>query len=284
METILRSATKSVRIGPGHPLVIIGERINPTGRKRLARAVEEGDFRLIQEEAVRQVEKGAHILDVNVGVSGIDEPRMLQEAVRAVRDVTDVPLCIDSAMPEALEAGLAACDGKALVNSVNGERRKLEQVLPIVKQFGAGVVGLTMDDEGIPREAGKRLEIAERILDAALRHGIPAEDVIIDPLAMAISTDERAAIETLKSLQGIRDKLGLNQILGVSNVSFGLPERHAINALFLATAAQNGLVCCIIDPTVWEMRRAVLIADMLMGMDEFCMNFISAYREESSGG
>jgi len=284
METILRSAAKSVRIGPGHPLVIIGERINPTGRKRLARAVEEGDFRLIQEEAVRQVEKGAHILDVNVGVSGIDEPRMLQEAVRAVRDVTDVPLCIDSAMPEALEAGLAACDGKALVNSVNGERRKLEQVLPIVKQYGAGVVGLTMDDEGIPKEAGKRLEIAERILDAALRHGIPAEDVIIDPLAMAISTDERAALETLKSLQRIRDKLGLNQILGVSNVSFGLPERHAINALFLATAAQNGLVCCIIDPTVWEMRRAVLIADMLMGMDEFCMNFISAYREESSGG
>jgi 5-methyltetrahydrofolate--homocysteine methyltransferase len=281
METTLASATKSVRIGPALPLVIIGERINPTGRKRLARAVEEKDFGLIQQEALRQVEKGARVLDVNVGVPGIDEPAMLRDAVRAIRDVTDVPLCIDSAVPRALEAGLSACEGKALVNSVNGEREKIERVLPIVKDFGAAVVGLTMDDEGIPKESARRVEIAERLLDAALRRGIPAEDLIIDPLAMAVSTDEAAASETLATLQRIRDKLGQNQTLGVSNVSFGLPERHAINALFLALAAQNGLTCCIVDPTVWEMRRAVLIADLLLGRDEFCMQFISAYREES---
>jgi 5-methyltetrahydrofolate--homocysteine methyltransferase len=281
METKLASATKSVRIGPGLPLVIVGERINPTGRKRLARAVEEKDFGLIRQEALRQVEKGAHVLDVNVGVPGIDEPAMLRDAVRAIRDVTDVPLCIDSAVPRALEAGLVACEGKALVNSVNGEREKIERVLPIVKDFGAAVVGLTMDDEGIPREAARRVEIAERLLEAAMRRGIPAEDVIIDPLAMAVSTDEAAALETLRTLQRIRERLGLNQTLGVSNVSFGLPERHAINALFLALAAQNGLTCCIVDPTVWEMRRAVLIADLLLGRDEFCMQFISAYREES---
>lgn len=281
METRLASASKSVRIGPDLPLVIVGERINPTGRKRLARAVEEKDFGLVQQEALRQVEKGAHVLDVNVGVPGIDEPAMLRDAVRAIRDVTDVPLCIDSAVPRALEAGLAACEGKALVNSVNGEREKIERVLPIVKDFGAAVVGLTMDDEGIPKEAARRVEIAERILEEALRRGIPGEDVIIDSLAMAVSTDEAAALETLTTLQRIRDRLGLNQTLGVSNVSFGLPERHAINALFLAMAAQNGLTCCIVDPTVWEMRRAVLIADMLLGRDEFCMQFISAYREDS---
>ncbi|MEW6440227.1 MAG: dihydropteroate synthase [bacterium] len=283
METILRSSTQSVEIGPGRPLVIIGERINPTGRKRLARAVQERDFKLLQEEAVRQVEKGAHVLDVNVGVSGIDEPKTLKEAVKAIREVTDVPLCIDSALPAALEAALAVCQGKALVNSVNGEQQKLDQVLPVVKEHGAAVIGLTMDDRGIPKESSRRIEIAERILEAAQRAGIPPEDVIIDPLAMAVATDHRTGLETLKALEGIRARLGVNQTLGVSNISFGLPERHAINAVFLAMAAQKGLTCCIVDPTVWEVRRAVLLADLLQGADEYCMRFISAFRRESRG-
>jgi len=280
METILSTPTRIVVIGPDQPLVIIGERINPTGRKKLTQALEEGDLKLVQEEAVKQVKEGAHILDVNVGVSGIDEPRMLKEAVQAVREVTDVPLCIDSALPKALEAGLEAYDGKPLVNSVNGEKRKLEEVLPIVKSFGAAVIGLTMDDAGIPQQASKRLEIAGIILEAAANQGIPEEDVIIDPLAIAVSTDDHAALETLKALQLIRDQFGVNQTLGVSNISFGLPQRPAINAAFLSMAVLSGLTCSIIDPTQWELRRAALFTDMLLGKDEFCMNYISIFREK----
>jgi 5-methyltetrahydrofolate--homocysteine methyltransferase len=280
METIIRSASETVVISPDRPLVIIGERINPTGRKKLAAALEEGNLKPVQEEAVKQVKEGAHVLDVNVGVSGIDEPRVLKEAIRLLREVTQVPLCIDSALPKALEAGLAVYEGKALVNSVNGEERKLEEVLPLVKQFGAAVIGLTMDDAGIPKKAERRLEIAETILNAAQRLGIPVEDLVIDPLAMTISADHETALETLKALRLIRDKLGLNQTLGVSNISFGLPVRHSINGIFLALAAMNGLTCPIVDPTVWEMRRAGLITDLLLGKDEFCMNFISVFRDK----
>jgi 5-methyltetrahydrofolate--homocysteine methyltransferase len=282
METILRSRQRSVVIGPQHPLVVIGERINPTGRKRLARALEEGNLELVKEEALKQVREGAQVLDVNVGISGIDEPRLLSEAVQAVCDVVEVPLCIDSALPRALEAGLRAYEGKALVNSVNGEERKLKEVLPLVKSFGAAVVGLTMDDAGIPREAGRRLEIARTIVAAAQKEGIPAEDVIIDPLAMAISTDHLAAVETLKAIKLIRRELGVNQTLGASNISFGLPERHAVNGLFTALAVAAGVTCPILDPTVWDIRRAALLTDLLLGKDEWCMNYITAYREKFS--
>ena len=280
METTLSSSKQTVVIGPDRPLVIIGERINPTGRKKLAKALEDGDLKRVQEEAIKQVKEGAHVLDVNVGVSGIDEPKLLREAILAVREVTDVPLCIDSALPRALEEGLQAYEGKALVNSVNGEERKLKEVLPLVKQHGAAVIGLTMDDEGIPKGAQKRLEIARKILEEALKIGIPGEDVIIDPLAMAVSTDQGAALETLKALRLIRDQIGVNQTLGVSNISFGLPERHAINSLFLPLAVVSGLTCPIVDPTLWEMRRAVLIADLLLAKDPYCMKFISAFREK----
>ena len=184
-------------IGPDRPLVIIGERINPTGRKKLAKALEEGNLKLVREEAIKQLQEGAHVLDVNVGISGIDEPSLLKETILAVREVTEVPLCIDSALPRALEAGLQAYEGKALVNSVNGEERKLKEVLPVVKQYGAAVIGLTMDDDGIPGEAQKRLEIARKIVEEAEKMGIPPEDVIIDPLAMANSTDQGAALQTL---------------------------------------------------------------------------------------
>jgi 5-methyltetrahydrofolate--homocysteine methyltransferase len=280
METILKSRSQSVIIGPEHPLVIIGERINPTGRRKLARALEEGDLEPVREEAVRQVREGAHVLDVNVGVSGIDEPRLLKEAIQAVSQVVEVPLCIDSALPKALEWGLSAYEGKALVNSVNGEERKLKEVLPLVKGFGAAVVGLAMDDGGIPREAEERLRIAERIVDAAFREGIPPEDVIIDPLAMSVGTDPTAALETLKAISLIRDRLGVNQTLGISNISFGLPERHAVNGVFLALALFHGVTCPIMDPTVWDTRRTALITDMLLGKDEWCMNFITVYREK----
>ncbi|MBW1734775.1 MAG: dihydropteroate synthase [Deltaproteobacteria bacterium] len=281
LETSVASASKTVVIGASRPLVIIGERINPTGRKRLAASIESGDLDLVRSEAIRQVEEGALILDVNVGVSGIDEPEMLRQTVLAIQEVTDVPLCIDSALPRALEAGLEVYKGKALVNSVNGEKEKLDQVLPLVKAHRAAVIGLTMDDEGIPKEAEKRLAIARLIVDRALQAGIPREDVIIDPLAMAISADDQAGLETIRALRLIRDDLGVNQTLGLSNISFGLPERTSINAIFLAMAVLNGLTCPIADPTVWEMRRAVLLADLLLGKDEFCMNYLSWTQKKS---
>ena len=280
METTLRSTKETVVIGPDRPLVIIGERINPTGRRKLAKALEDGNLKLVQEEATKQVQEGAHVLDVNVGVSGIDEPKLLKEAILAVREVTEVPLCIDSALPRALEAGLQVYKGKALVNSVNGEERKLKEVLPVVKQYGAAVIGLTMDDDGIPKDAPKRLQIARKIVEEAQKIGIPPEDVIIDPLAMAISTDHTAALETLKAFRLIRDELGVNQTMGASNISFGLPERHPINGIFLAMAAIHGVTCPILDPTVWEIRRSILITDLLLGRDEYCMNFISIYRDK----
>jgi 5-methyltetrahydrofolate--homocysteine methyltransferase len=280
METTLKSKKETVIIGPGRPLVIIGERINPTGRKKLAKALEDRNLELVKEEAAKQVREGAHVLDVNVGISGIDEPKLLQEAILAVREVADVPLCIDSALPAALEAGLSAYEGKALVNSVNGEEKKLKEVLPLVKQYGAAVIGLTMDDEGIPKDAQKRLQIARKIVEEAKKIGIPEEDVIIDPLAMAISTDQAAGLETLKTLELIRHELGVNQTMGASNISFGLPERHSINGIFLAMAAVHGVTCPILDPTVWEIRRSVLITDLLLAKDNYCMNFISVYREK----
>ena len=284
VETIVKSATKTVLIGPSHPLVIIGERINPTGRKNLAQALEDGDLDLVCSEALRQVEEGAQMLDVNVGVSGIDEPAMLREAVLAIQEVTDAPLCIDSALPQALEEGLRVYKGKALVNSVNGETHKLEQILPLVKAHKAAVIGLTMDDKGIPKDAEKRLEIARMIVQKAEEAGIPRQDVIIDPLAMALSADDQAGLETIRALQLIRDELGVNLTLGLSNISFGLPGRTAMNVVFLAMAVLSGLTCPISDPTVWEMRRAVLLTDLLLGKDEFCMHYLSASAKKSGKG
>ena len=283
LATAVQSPTRRVLIGARLPLVIIGERINPTGRRKLARALEEGDLTVIQEEARKQVEAGAHILDINVGVSGIDEPRVLQEVIRAVQEVTEAPLCLDSALPRALEAGLAVYRGKALVNSVNGESEKLDRILPLVKAYGAAVIGLTMDDRGIPQKAEDRLEIARTIVTRAEQEGIAREDVIIDPLAMALSADHRTALETLKALLIIREELGVNLTLGLSNISFGLPERTAINAAFLGLAVLSGLTCAILDPTVWEMRRAVLLSDLLRGRDESCLKYIAVVGRKAGG-
>ena len=196
------------------------------------------------------------------------------------REVTDVPLCIDSANPKVLEAGLEAYEGKALINSVNGEQKKMEQVLPLAKAYGAAVIGLTSDDSGIPQDAPKRVDIAAKILENAQKLGVPAEDVIIDPLAMAVSTDDKAALQTLRAFQLIREKFGVNQTLGVSNISFGLPDRSAINVVFLAMAVHNGLTCPIVDPTNWATRKAILIIDLLLSKDEFCMNYITVQRQK----
>jgi len=275
VETVIKSPTRTVRIGANLPLVIIGERLNPTGRKKLAQALEEGNLKMIQEEALAQVEAGAQILDINVGVSGIDEPRVLQEAVRAIQEVTEAPLCLDSALPRALEAGLEVYRGKALINSVNGEPDKLDRILPLVKAYGAAVIALTMDDRGIPRKAEDRLEIARTIVKRAEKLGISREDVIIDPLAMALSADHLTALETLKALRMIREELGVNLTLGLSNISFGLPDRTAINAAFLNMAVLSGLTCAIMDPTMREMRRAAFLGDLLLGKDENCLKYIA---------
>ena len=280
MQTKVSSENKEVIIGHDQPVVMIGERINPTGRSKLAASLEKGDMTLVQRDALRQVEAGAQVLDVNVGVSGADEAALMLQALQAVREVTDVPLCIDSANPKVLATGLAAYKGKALVNSVNGEEAKLKEVLPLVAQYKAAVVALTMDDNGIPNDVPTRLAIADKIVNEAAKLGIPVEDVIIDPLAMSVAADDQAGKAALEALRQIREHLGVNQTIGASNISYGLPDRRAVNTVFLAMAVMNGLTCPITDPSIWEVRRTLLLTDLFSGKDEFAMNFITAYRQQ----
>jgi len=280
MHTKISGESKEVIIGHDQPIVVIGERINPSGRKKLAEALEKGDMGYVQQDAVRQTEAGAQVLDVNVGVSGADEKRLMIDALYAVREVTDVPLCIDSANPEVLAAGLEVYKGKALINSVNGEEAKLKDVLPLVAQHGAAVVALTMDDNGIPTEVSTRLSIGDKIINEAAKLGIQTEDIIIDPLALSVAADDQAGLVSLTALAQIRDKFGVNQTIGAGNISYGLPERQAVTCVFLALAVNNGLTCPITDPSVWEIRRTLLLTDLFRGMDEFSMNFITAYRKQ----
>lgn len=281
MHTIIRSSSREVVIGYDQPVVIIGERINPTGRKKLAQSLERGDFSLVQTEAQAQEAAGASILDVNVGIiSGADEKDLMVATLAALAEVTDLPLCIDSANTEVLAAGLEAYTGKALVNSVNGKEANLKEVLPLVAQHKAAVVALTMDDQGIPSDVATRLRIADTIVNEAIKQGIPLEDIVIDPLAMSVAADDQAALTALTALAQIRDKLGVNQTIGASNVSFGLPDRKAINTTFLAIAVMNGLTCPITDPTVWEVKRTLKLTDLMAGKDEFAMNYITAYRKQ----
>jgi len=280
MRTKIWSAKQEVEIGHDLPVGIIGERINPTGRQKLAAALERGDMGLVQEEARRQVAAGARVLDVNVGLSGADEVGLMVEAVAAVGEAVDVPLCLDSARPEVLAAGLTAYQGKALINSVNGEEAKLEAVLPMVAAHQAAVVALTMDDKGIPTDVPTRLAIAEKIINRADKLGIPLEDIIIDPLAMSVAADDQAGLTALKTLAAIRHQFDVNQTIGASNVSFGLPDRRAVNSVFLAMAVMAGLTCPITDPTVWEIKRTLVITDLMRGQDEFGMNYITAYRAQ----
>ncbi len=279
-ETIVSSNKKRVVIGRERPLTIIGERINPTGRKRLAESIKKGDMSIVQKEALQQIEHGAHILDVNVGVSGIDEPEMLKKAIIAIQEVSDIPLCIDSAVPEALKAALEVYQGKALVNSVNGEEAKLREVLPLVKKYNAAVIGLTMDEKGIPKKAEERLKIATYIVEKAEKLGISREDIVIDPLAMAVSADPESAKETLKAIHMIQYELGVNITLGLSNISFGLPERESVNAVFLSMATSMGLTSAITDPTVPEIKKTLLILEMLLGRDPFCTTYLNSFKKQ----
>jgi len=278
METVVSSAKEEVRIGPDLPFVIIGERINPTGRKRLAEMLRQGDLSVVRQDAIAQVEAGAHIIDVNVGVPGVDEPALLVAAVKAVSEVVDAPLCIDSANAAALEAALAVYKGKALVNSVNGEESRMRAVLPLVKKHGAAVVCLTMDDRGIPPEVETRLEIAKRILARASEVGVPACDLVVDPLVLPVGVDHTAARVTLDALKRITEELGLNTTMGASNVSFGLPDRESINASFLIASIGRGLTSAITNPLLPDLRKAIAAGNLLMGHDEYAANWIRTFR------
>mgnify|MGYP001226999972 CR=1 FL=1 len=277
--TQLRSKTKSVKIQRGLGTVVIGERINPTGRKAVLEALQAGDFEMVRRDAVEQVAAGAAVLDVNAGVPGVDEPQLMVEILRNVQAVVDVPLCIDTANPAALAAALAHYEGKALVNSVNGESRSLESVLPLVKDHGAAVIGLCMDDGGIPKTAAERLAVAARIIERAGALGIPVEDVVIDPLAMAMSAESGAGRVTLETIVLVVKEFGVNISMGASNVSFGLPDRKYINATYMAMAIQTGLTCPITNPLQVEVSTAILAADLALGRDELGMRWIKAYRK-----
>lgn len=278
MDTFLRGTGQSVTISPEQPVVIIGERINPTGRKRLAARLQEGDLSLVREEAQAQVAQGATVIDVNVGAAGVDPVAILPRAVTAVADAVDVPLAIDTDNAQALEAALAQCPGRPLVNSVTGEESSLQAVLPLVAEYGAAVIGLAMDEQGIPDTAEKRLEVAAKIVERAEALGIHRQDVIVDCLALCVGADYQAGAVTLGAMRRVREELGVNLVLGASNVSFGLPDRPAINDLFLAMAIGQGLTCAITDPA--HTRRAILISDLLLGRDEFAMRYISFFRQQ----
>jgi 5-methyltetrahydrofolate--homocysteine methyltransferase len=276
MATILRSHKQEVRIEGDGPAVIIGEKINPTGRKKMAAALMDGDFDYIRDLAIQQVAAGADILDVNVGVPGMDDVALMTQVVRFVSECVDVPLCLDSPNPQALAAGLAAAPGRPLVNSVSGEEERLKAVLPLVKDRGAAVIGLTMDDSGIPTGVEDRIAIAEKILERAAKIGIPSQDVIIDPLVMTVGTDSQAGLITLRTIELLSKALGVNINLGASNISFGLPDRTTINQAFLVLAMGAGANCLITDPA--KMTGFIRAADLLLGRDDYAARYIRYYR------
>jgi len=281
LKTIVSSATRTVEISRDGPTVIIGERINPTGRKVVLQALREGNFDIVRQDAKDQVAAGAAILDVNAGVPGADEPALLQQVMRTVMEVTDVPLCIDTANPTALEAALKSYQGKALVNSVNGEERSLNAVLPLVKEYGAAVIGLCMDDNGIPATPEQRLLVAAKIIERAGRLGIDVADVIIDPLALTMGADSKAGWVALRTTELIVKEFGVNVSMGASNISFGMPDRRYINSTFIAMAIHAGMTCPITNPLVPEVAIAILAADLCMGRDDYGMRWIKAYRKRS---
>jgi 5-methyltetrahydrofolate--homocysteine methyltransferase len=282
LTTFVSSKTKTVEISRDKRSVIIGERINPTGRRKVQAALEEGNFDIIRQDAIKQVAAGADILDVNAGVPGADEPTLLKQAISAVMEVTDVPLSIDSNDKNALAAGLAVYEGKALVNSVNGEEHSLQAVLPQVKEYGAAVIGLCMDDDGIPETAEARLVVAAKIIERAGKLGIPLEDVIIDPLTLTMGADSMAGKVMLRTIELVIKEFGVNITMGASNISFGLPDRNYINAASIAMAIYAGATCPITNPLVIEIRTAILAADLTLGRDDHAMRWIKAYRQRQA--
>jgi 5-methyltetrahydrofolate--homocysteine methyltransferase len=283
-ETVLSSATREVVIGFERPFVVIGERINPTGRKKLAEEMSEGNFETVVADAIAQVDAGAQMLDVNAGIPLADEPAILARAVELVQDVTDVPLSIDSSIVAALEAGLAVYRGKALVNSVTGEEDRLESVLPLVAKHGAAVVAITNDESGISEDPDVRFGVARRIVARAADHGIPKEDIVVDPLVMPIGAMASAGRQVFRIVRRLREELGVNTTCGASNVSFGLPNRPALNAAFLPMAIASGLTSAITSPLHPELMQAIRAADVLMGNDPHCGDWIAGCGDSAATG
>jgi 5-methyltetrahydrofolate--homocysteine methyltransferase len=282
METRVSSRSREVVISGDLPFVIIGERINPTGRKVLAAEMKDGVMDRVRADARAQAAAGAQMLDVNAGIPAIDEPALLVAAIKAVTEVTDAPICIDSSIIEALEAGLSAYEGKALVNSVTAEEERMERILPLVKKHGAAVIGMANDETCISMVPTERLALARRIVERAMEHGIPKEDVIIDPIAMTVAADPTCGVITLETMRLIREELGNNMTCGASNVSFGLPDRPTVNAAFLPLAMDAGLTCAITNPLEAQVRRAILAGDLLLGHDEYAMRWIASFRAEQA--
>jgi len=276
MQTILRGKTIQVVINTNGPVVIIGECINPTRRKKLVSTLQERNFDYVLELAESQIKAGAEVLDVNVGFPGVDDVRLLPETVRAIMDKFDIPLCLDSPNPKAIEAALKVASGKCLINSVNGEEKSMNALLPIAKEYGAAIIGLTMDDDGITHDPEKRLAIAGKILERALMLGIKMEDVIIDPLAMAVSADPQACVVTLETIKLVRQKLGLNITQGASNMSFGLPNREVLNSAFMTLSIMNGLTCPIANPE--KITAAVRATDLILGRDDYAVRFVEHFQ------
>jgi 5-methyltetrahydrofolate--homocysteine methyltransferase len=282
LETILSSATKTVAIGPDHPVCIIGERINPTGRKALAAEMAVGELDRVGADALAQVNAGAHALDVNAGIPLADEATLLGQVVELVQSLVDVPLSIDSSVTEALARGLELYRGKALVNSVTGEDARLDAVLPLVKKHGAAVIGLTMDEEGIPETPDRRLGVARKILGRASDHGIRAADVLIDPLVLPVGASPGSGRTVLQTLRMVGEELGVNTVCGASNISFGLPGRPEVNSAFLAMTVAAGITAVITNPLDEKGRMGILAGDLLMGKDEHCSSWIAARRRSPS--
>jgi len=282
MHTVVQSASKTVTIGHDQPFVIIGERINPTGRKKFQLQLREGDLSAIEKDVADQIAGGANVLDVNMGVPLTDEPVLLSKAITLIQSITDMPICIDSSVIEALQAGLETYQGKALVNSVTGEDDRMELVLPLIKKHGAAIIALPNDETGIPATAAERMVITEKIVRAVEKHGIPLEDLVIDPLAMTVGADPEAVKITLETIYLIREKWGLNMTLGASNISFGLPYRYALNAAFLPAAMSHGLTSAVMDSRTPLIVESVRAADLLLGLDPWGSNWITSFRAKEA--
>ena len=277
MKTRVLSSTQEVIISEDGPTVLIGERINPAGKKYLGEALKNGDMEVIRKEALKQVAAGADIIDINVSMFGVDEVKLLPQVVKIVTETVDVPVCIDSNDTDALSATLKVCPGKPLVNSVTGEKHSLEMVLPLIKEYGCPVVGLVQDDEGLPRNADRRIAIAHKIVEQAEKTGIPRENLVIDCLAFAVGADPTAGKVTIETIRRIKEELGVNMTLGASNVSFGMPDRDSINSSFVAMAITAGATCLIVD--VAKVRTVILATDLLLGHDKYARRYMADFRK-----
>ena len=283
-KTLVSSATKEVVIGVDQPFVMIGERINPTGRKLLSEEMSKGDFSRVEQDTLAQVAAGAHMLDVNAGIPLADEPKILADTIKLVQSLTDVPLSIDSSIVAALQAGLEVYQGKALLNSVTGEEERLEEVLPLVKKYGCAVVAISNDETGISEDPDVRFAVAKKIVDRAKDYGIPNSDIVVDPLVMPIGALNSAGMQVIKLVRRLQEELKVNTTCGASNVSFGLPNRNGINSAFLTMAIASGLTSAITNPLHESVMQSVLGADVMMGNDPNCVRWINRYRQPVTEG